>query len=220
MKNLLKYAFALSAATVFGGAVVAPAQAEIAGSLAFTDGTTDFFSQVNPEDPMDTFSVDFNPMPGEVALVNSASGVFIPPFSPGFNLEGVTQFTGEFAFVSLEPDDMFRYELTNDLVFAFNNGATITWEAGTDFIGMFTDVGVNSVQFNLAPNQAMAKVEGLTEDVVVIADTLQFSDTSVNTPGTYNSQLDVAVGIPEPATLFGLGVVAAGLVTSRRQKNS
>ncbi|NEO53816.1 MAG: PEP-CTERM sorting domain-containing protein [Okeania sp. SIO3B5] len=216
MKNLLKYAFALSAATVFGGSVFAPAQAAtVVGSLAFSDGTDDWFSQVDPG-AGDTFYIEFNPF--DLNFVTTQNGFFTPPFD-GSPVQGVAASKAHFEYVSSSGSE-FTYALINDLVFDYSNGASVTWGAGTEFMGMFN--GPDSVEFMLSEDQPIsAIVEGIGETgFKVIAETLQFSDTEAGGGGTYNSQVDIGVHIPEPTTLFGLGVVTAGLVTSRRQKNS
>ncbi|MDY7005878.1 MAG: PEP-CTERM sorting domain-containing protein [Cyanobacteriota bacterium] len=216
MKNLLKYAFALSAATVFGGAVVAsPAQAAtFAGSLAFSDGADNWFSEVDPG-VGDTFDIQFNPL--DLNFVTTATGPFAPPLFD-IPVEDITSSVGEFEFWTFDGSE-FIYKLTNDLEFAFENGVSVTWKAGTKFMGMFN--GPDSVEFMLAEDQGiLAMVEGIGTEFKVIAETLQFSDTVAPGGGTYNAQIDVAVHVPEPTALFGLGVVTAGLVTSRRKKNS
>ncbi|NEO57351.1 MAG: PEP-CTERM sorting domain-containing protein [Okeania sp. SIO3B5] len=217
MKNLLKHAFALSAATVFGGAVVAsPAQAgKFVGSLAFSNGADDWFSEVTPG-AGDTFDIEFNPL--GINFVTTQNGFFTPPFD-GYPVQGVAPSVGEFEYVSSSGSE-FIYALTNDLVFAYDNGASVTWEAGTEFMGVFN--GLDTIEFQLAKGQGiLVMVDGIGEtDFSVIAETLQFSDTDAPGGGTYNAQVDLATPIPEPTVLFGLGVVTAGLVTSRRQKNS
>ncbi|NET24911.1 PEP-CTERM sorting domain-containing protein, partial [Okeania sp. SIO1I7] len=225
MKNLFKYAFALSAATVFGGAVVAsPAKAlpTATGSLSFQDGTSDFFFDVNPEMGMgDTFDVTFNM--GSIVFVSTATGDFNPPFEGAFTTEEVLTSTATFEYVSSNANNTeFVYELTNDLVFDFDNGdndgneSVVTWLAGTQFDGMFNMMGVNGVEFNLAAGQPMPVVTGIGEDVSVIANVLQFGDTQPTGGGSFLAQVDVTRSVPEPTVLFGLGVVTAGLVTSRR----
>ncbi|NER03959.1 MAG: PEP-CTERM sorting domain-containing protein [Okeania sp. SIO3C4] len=214
MKNLLKYAFALSAATVFGGAVFASSAkaTTFAGSLAFSNGADDWFSEVTPGEG-DTFDIRFNPF--DLNFVTTATGPFAPPLFD-IPVEDITTSVGEFEFVKFN-DSEFIYELTNNLVFAYDNGVSITWKAGTQFMGMFNTP--DSVEFMLAENQGiLAMVDGIGTKYRVVAETLQFSDTDAPGGGTYNSQIDVAT--PEPTVLFGLGVVTAGLVTSRRKKNS
>ncbi|NES72890.1 MAG: PEP-CTERM sorting domain-containing protein [Okeania sp. SIO2D1] len=217
MKNLFKYAFALSAATIFGGAVLAsPAKADtFAGSLAFSNGADDWFSEVMPG-MGDTFDVEFNPF--DLNFVTTATGPFAPPLFD-IPVENIPSSVGEFAFVSQSGSE-FTYELTNTLEFAYANGVTISWGPGTEFMGMFN--GPDSVEFMLAEDQGiLAMVDGIGSEYKVIAETLQFSDTEAPGGGTYNSQIDVAIhDVPEPTVLFGLGVVTAGLVTSRRKKSS
>ncbi|MEM1169278.1 MAG: PEP-CTERM sorting domain-containing protein [Cyanobacteria bacterium P01_H01_bin.35] len=204
--------FALGA--MFAGAGAANA-ANFAGSLAFSDGADDWFSEVVPG-AGDTFDIVFNPF--DLNFVTTQNGYFTPPFD-GSPVQGVAASVAEFAYVSSSGSE-FTYALTNDLVFDFDNGASVTWGSGTKFIGMHN--GDNSIEFQLAAGQGYkAKVDGIGEtDFSVIAETFQFSDTQALGGGTYNAQVDLGVDVPEPTALFGLGVVATGLVASRRKKSS
>ncbi|MEM1173003.1 MAG: PEP-CTERM sorting domain-containing protein [Cyanobacteria bacterium P01_H01_bin.35] len=206
--------------TVLAGATNAQAMVPT-GSLAFQDGTSDFFSDVNVG-ANDTFDVTFNM--GSLVFVSTATGDFVPPFVGAFTTEELLTSTASFEYVSGDASG-FTYKLTNDLVFDFDNGdndgneSIVTWLAGTEFEGMFNEMGSDGVEFSLAANQPMPVVTGIGEDVTVIANVFQFGDTQPTGGGSYLAQVDVT-STPEPTALFGLGVVATGLVASRRKKSS
>lgn len=215
MKNQI---FASIAAVPFAvGALFAGTGAAeaVAGSLAFSNGADDWFSEVTPG-VGDTFDIEFNPF--NLNFVTTQNGFFKPEFN-GDPVQGVAASVAEFEYVSSSGSE-FTYALTNDLVFAYDNGVSVTWGAGAKFMGMFN--GPDSIEFMLAEGQGiLAMVDGIGEtDFSVIAETLQFSDTAAIGGGTYNGQVDLDVRVPEPTALFGLGVVATGLVASRRKKSS
>lgn len=201
---MFKYVIGLSAAALLAGVVASPAQA-LTGSLAFSNGTDDWFSELAPG-AGDTFDIEFNPF--DLNFVTTQNGDFTPPFD-GSPVQGVAASIGEFEFVS-QVASTFTYALTNDLVFAYDNGATVTWGAGTLFEGFFN--GPASAEFALHDSGIGAAVTGIGEDVTVIMETFQFSDTEAIGGGTYNSQINVT-SVPEPASILGLvtiGAVAAG----------
>jgi hypothetical protein len=217
-QNIFKYAVGVSAAAVLGGlAVASPAQALTpTGSLSFQDGTDDFFNEVNVGSG-DTFDVKFNG--GSILFVSEASGDFVPPFTGDNTIETIAPSTGEFLYVSGTAATGFTYELTNDLIFDFGNGAVVTWHSGTLFNGEFTATD-NSVQFQWQQGQTLLPtVTGIGEDVTTIATAFQFSDTAASQNGGYTGSIDVVKTTPEPATLLGLGMVAAGVFVSRRKKS-
>ncbi|MGD1804686.1 PEP-CTERM sorting domain-containing protein [Dapis sp. BLCC M126] len=196
--------------TVFAGTGAANA---VVGSLAFSDGTDDWYSEVKPG-AGDTFNIEFNPF--DLNFVTTQNGYFTPPFD-GSPVQGIAASVAEFEYVSSSGSE-FTYALTNDLVFNFTNGAIVSYLAGTEFVGF--ENGPDSIQFDLGLNE-YAVVENIGETgFSVYANTLQFSDTSSLGGGTYNGSVDLDVSVPEPTTLFGLGVVATGLVASRRKKSS
>ncbi|NER07455.1 MAG: PEP-CTERM sorting domain-containing protein [Okeania sp. SIO3C4] len=198
--------------TVFAGA---GADQAVAGSFAFSNGADHWFSEVAPG-AGDTFEINFNPFSSN--FVSEATGPFASIPSP---VSTVVPSSGMFEFVEFESPDVFIYELTKELTFDFSpnpdSNITVSWGAGTLFMGMFNTP--DSVQFMLKEDQGMmATVSDIGTEYRVVAETLQFSDTDAPGGGTYNGQIDVAT--PEPTVLFGLGVVTAGLVTSRRKKIS
>ena len=131
MNNIFKYAIGLSIATLISGVTAPQAQAAtVTGELEFSDGTDDFFIDVNPVFN-DTFDVEFNPF--DLNFVTTQSGIFTPPFD-GSPVQGVASSIGNFEFIS-SAGSTFIYGLTNDLVFAYDNGATVTFASGTLFQG-------------------------------------------------------------------------------------
>ena len=212
MKNILKYIIGLPLSTVLSTVVVYPAQAQtFLGSLAFSDGTNDWFSELSPG-VGDTFNVEFNPF--NLNFITTATGVFAPPlFTPP--VENIRSSTGTFEFVEFNGSD-FIYQLTNNLNFAFNNGVTITYLADSSFLGRFANP--DAVEFQELSTSI--SVTGLEENVTIIADTLLFSDTNAPGGGTYNSQIDVgSVPVPEPSTVIGLGVLTSfGIGTGFKRK--
>ncbi|MBD2666079.1 hypothetical protein B6N60_01756 [Richelia sinica FACHB-800] len=196
----------VAAAVSFAGS----AQAGVVGTLSFADGTDDWFSEVAPG-AGDTFSVKFNPF--NINFVTTQNGYFTPPFD-GSPVQGVANSEAEFKWVSTLGSS-YTYELVNDLVFQFTNGAKLTWGIGTKFIGFHNTN--NSLQFDLAPNQLVPLVENIGEtDFSLFASALQFSDINTLGGGSYNGS--VALQVPEPATILGLGLVGAGMTFARRRK--
>lgn len=200
---MFKHAIGLSLAALLGGVVATPAQA-LTSSLGFSDGADDWFSEVTPG-AGDTFDVEFNPF--DLNFVSTSTGVFAPLLSPP--VEAIESSIGSFEFVSEDGMGGFTYALISDLVFDWNSGVTVTWAAGTEFLGTFNNP--DSIQFDLAHN-FLASVTGVG-DVTTIGTTFQFSDTAAIAGGTYNGLVDVTTAVPEPASMLGLvaiGAVAAG----------
>ena len=212
---MFKYAIGLSVAALLGGIAAYPAQALTpTGRLAFSDGADDWFSEVNPG-INDTFDIEFNPF--DLNFITTQNGDFTPPFD-GSPVQGVQSSVGTFEYVSMAASK-FTYELTNDLVFAYDNGATVSWLAGSLVEGMFNTP--DSVEFSFLPSQV--SVTGIGEDVTVIDSLLQFSDTLAAGGGTYNAQVDVTsepISVPEPGVLAGLGVLVLGGVRFRKSQAS
>lgn len=213
----------LSGVAVFGiaSAIAAPAQAiVITGTLGWENGTSEFFSDVNPG-AGDTFSVTFSP--DDIALISTATGVFNPEFDPAPPpYIATTTATGNFIYsanqTGLAPGE-FRYELTNDLAFVFpdpgkGSGASVTWATGTTFRGFFDTV--NSVEFEV--EGPLPTIAGIAPPHFVVDDVLQFGDGVGPAGGVYDAGVEVSV--PEPGTILGLLAVGGlGMVSRlKRQK--
>ena len=215
----------LSGVAVFGiaSAIAAPAQAiVITGTLGWSNGTSDFFSDVNPG-AGDTFSVTFSP--DNITLISTATGVFNPEFAPAPPpYTATTTATGGFEYTEnqtgLAPGE-FRYQLTNDLTFVFpdpgkGSGASVTWATGTTFRGFFDTA--NSVEFEVEGH--LPTIAGIDEipPHFVVDDVFQFGDGVGLAGGVYDAEVEVSV--PEPGTILGiLAVGGLGLVSRlKRQK--
>ena len=209
----------LSGVAVLGiaSAIAAPAQA---GTLGWSNGTSDFFGDVNPG-AGDTFSVTFSGA-GQ-AFVSTANGEFVPPFTFTDNTianppytTNLTPAVGNFEFVTAFNANSGEYKLTNDLAFAFSNGATVTWEAGTIFEYLFDEPG--SVEFQLGDDpDNVPLVTGIQPyDYVLPTDVLQFGDEGLSDGGVYDAEVQVSV--PEPGTILGLLAVGGLGLVSRFKK--
>ncbi|VEP12357.1 conserved hypothetical protein [Hyella patelloides LEGE 07179] len=211
------------------GITAAPAQA---GSLQWADGASSFFDEVNPV-AGDTFSVTFSP--DNLTFVGTANGEFVPPFpaAPPPFVQSVDSALGNFEFVSSLPlvDDVvqeFKYELTNDLVFDFNNEVVVTYAAGSLFQGEFdVPLGggpIEGVEFEaielagvtvVTPGQTYNLGE---PDFPVTGSAFVFEDIPDGAAG-YSGSVSVTVTeisepppgtlaeIPEPTTILGLFAV-------------
>ena len=222
---------AFSAISVIGITTV-PAQAS---TLGWSNGTSDFFSDVNPGEG-DTFTVIFSPdvtadPPDDgigAASVDNADGAFLQAFQPAppIYLQDLTPAVGNFVYSpdqSLAGVNEFIYELEDDLVFEFLNEdedviAVATVEEGTQFVGFFdTD---DSVEFALAPEQGQAiTVEGIDfGDETFLDDGLEFEDGSLPAGGEYLAEVEYS-SVPEPTTFFGLLTVGGlGLGLKRKKQ--
>ena len=216
----------LSGVAVFGiaSAIAAPAQAiGITGTLGWSNGTSDFFSDVNPG-AGDTFSVTFSP--DNITLISTATGVFNPEFAPAPPpYTATTTATGNFAYSANQAGlaaGEFRYQLTGPLAFVFpdpgkGSGASVTWATGTTFIGLFDTP--NSVEFEVEGH--LPTITGIAEipPHFVVDDVLQFGDGVGPAGGVYDAQVEVA-NVPEPGTILGLLAVGGlGMVSRfKRQK--
>jgi len=207
----------LSSVAVLGiaTAIAAPAQAS---TLGWSNGTSDFFSQVVPADG-DTFQTIFSP--DSISLVSTATGVFNPEFAlaPPPYIQNLTPAVGNFTYVSGTggTGGSGQYALSSPLTFAFTNGATVTWAPGTLFDYLFDTA--TSVEFEVADSQPSPTITGIAEipPYGVIDDVIQFGDSSSVDGGVYDAEVDVAV--PEPGTILGLLAVGGlGLVSKLKKQ--
>ncbi|GCA79691.1 PEP-CTERM sorting domain-containing protein [Microcystis aeruginosa] len=215
----------LTGVAVFGiaSAIAAPAQAiGITGTLGWSNGTSDFFSDVNPG-AGDTFSVTFSP--DNITLISTATGVFNPEFDPASPpYIATTTATGNFIYNSANQTGLaageFRYELTGGpLAFVFpdpngGSGASVTWATGTTFRGFFDTP--NSVEFEV--EGPLPTITGIAEipPHFVVDDVLQFGDGVGPDGGVYDAQVEVSV--PEPGTILGILAVGGLGLVSRLKK--
>lgn len=214
-------AAAITGALTFG----APSAHALTGSLAFSNGTSDFASQVNIADPTDTFSVLFNtPGPTGLVLINSATGLFTPPFAPAPPSSvdlAVSSPTAVFNWFAPVAPGAALYKLANNTAFTFSNGVTVGIFGGVDFLvtqGLDGTVQVDVTQ-NL-PANLTSFVTGLPAGSVFVTDgAFTFNDTLPSTPGSYSAQVDVSDGqeVPGPLPILGAGV-AFGFSRRLRQR--
>ncbi len=204
LKFLLPVA-AIAGALTFGAA---PAQA-LTGSLAFADGTGDFFNAVDPTDPLDTFSVVFNPIaPNGQTAVSTANGLFLPDFAPAppIYLQNVSSPTATFTWLAAAGPGAL-YTLDADTSFLFDNGVTIGLNAGVQFLVIKAAGGVSvDLTQNFAPS-ATAFVNGLSAGPVTVSDgAFTFNDTAPAGGGSYSANIDVTDRVPGPLPILGAGV--------------
>lgn len=219
------------------GIATAPAQAQMLGALDWSDGTSNFFDDVNPG-MGDDFSVTFvSPsFPEDLTTVNGASGLFSPFFGPfPDTVDLTTTPIGIFDYVSNPTATTFLYALRNDLVFNFDSdddGATdvsVTYGAGSTFLGDFDSdngtilgvgfeedsvdgeiVDINGKTFELGADNNITGVELVFNDI---------PETTVG--GGYAAQVSVEMphnDIPEPATILGLLAVGGLGLGLKRKK--
>ncbi|NEO53818.1 MAG: PEP-CTERM sorting domain-containing protein [Okeania sp. SIO3B5] len=205
--------------TAFAGAEVANA-AGLYGRIGFNG----FFTNIT----LSEGELSFNPNPGDL-IASVTTGNFVQ-----FNaatIQGPLTFDGSgdspFEVTSVTNPFLdlgtFGDSDTSDGVntFALHSGSTITVTDSNggaqimlDLNGWFTDEfghqtkGIGNITFQMAGVDA-EYVEGI------------FDGTIQPIEATFSGEvIGEMKPVPEPTALFGLGVVTAGLVTSRRQKNS
>ncbi len=209
VKNLsLMLAFGTIATGTVAMLSAAPASAALLqnGEFGFTDGTLDFFD-LNTFVIGNPLSVTFDPSPAS-ARISSATGDFAPIFVEG-NIYSVSTATGNFAYVSGN-----RYQLTNDLPFAFTSqGVTVTVNAGSLF-----DVTTNNAFQGLSLAAFGATGQITNADGTVATQQLAFSFNDLpNTPGRGNYGILVSpTAVPEPFTI--IGTIVGGTAALRMRK--
>ncbi len=105
----------------------------------------------------------------------------------------------------------FIYNLTNNLVFDFANGVSVTFLPG-QFLGSFD--GNNGVAFEeTVSSQALVSLPGIGL-VPVGGEELTFADIAGGNAGEYGA---VVQTVPEPLTILGTGM-ALGLGTLFKKK--
>jgi hypothetical protein len=202
----------VSAAAISGALAIAasPANAQT-GSLAWSDGTSNFFSQVDFTDPNDIFSVTFDPPVGSgINLVSTANGVFVPPFAatpPSYAI-GTNSPIGTFQQVAVLDPTTAIYELQTQTAFAFTNGVSIGLIAGTQFTVALTSSGsIEALLTDPRDADVLAFVTGLPVGAVKVTNgAFTFNDTSAIAGGSYSAQLDVGETVPGPLPILGAGV--------------
>ena len=208
------FKFLVPAAAISGALTIgAPsAHALQTGSLAFSNGNGDFFSQIDLTDPADTFSVVFNPTPS-VVTSSTVTGIFSPPFTitPPTNVDfGVTQSTGVFNYFAAGPDPGTAiYKLAADTAIPFSNGVSVGIFGGVDFLVSVAGNSAEVLVLQTLPPELTAFVTGLPgAPVTVTAGAFTFNDTQPAGGGTYSAQIDIARvvdQVPGPLPILGAG---------------
>ena len=207
--------FALGA--VFAGAAEA---AGLTGRIAFNG----FFTNIT----LSEGELSFNPNPGD--LIASVTTGSFTQFNAA-TIQGPLTFDGSgdspFEVTSVTNPFLdlgtFGNPDTSDGIntFALHSGSTVTVTDTTggaeimlDLNGWFTDEfgeqtkGIGNITFQMAGVDA-EYIEGIFDGSIDPIET------------TFSGEVIAEMKpVPEPTVLFGLGVVTAGLVTSRRQKKS
>ena len=192
----------------------APAQAVLLnnGQLAFSGGTADFFSDVNPGN-RDTFSVNFSP--SSLAFVDrgGATGDFSSAFPVTPLLYTLSPSTGNFTYVASNVPNTFDYRLTNNLPFSFTNGVSLNIASGSIFRGAFNaiDRGVNfgilnSVGSFVSNADGPVPIEGLS---------FGFGEIPNSGVGGYHVSAS-PTAVPEPFTI--IGTIIGGTAAFRMRK--
>ena len=176
-----------------------------AGDLEWNNRTNNFFEAVDPI-PGNEFSVTFSP--GNEAVVSSASGAFLPDFNPAppLSIVNLTPAVANFRYADDQGSvgtNEFIYELVNNLDFNFDNGVSMSYSEGDQFLGSFnfTDgiaTGVEFEEFGLAEGSLSIPS---SPDAFLLAEELTFSDLAGGDFGGYEASIQAAV--PEPITILG-----------------
>jgi len=219
--SLLSTFFAIGGvATALVTATPAQAQAQnLVGNLSWSNGTSDFFSDVDFVNHPD-FTVNFSPNPDNVTLINSASGVFVPPFTAvppaaPYTENLTTQAVGTFKYFETLSENRHVYKSTNPISFNFTNGVNVTWGEGTQVVGQYDDPA-SSVQFQLlGPSTTPTITNNGVPLLGAATDVLEFGDSVDPAPGSYNGVVDAT--IPEPTTILG-SLVALGMGAKLKRK--
>jgi hypothetical protein len=191
-----------------------PANAQT-GSLAWADGTSDFFSQVDLSDPTDIFTVVFDPesAPGAadgVTLVSTANGVFTPDFAPAppAITYGTNSVVGIFQQVASIDANTAIYELQGNTSFNFSNGVSIGLIDTTQFTVALTAGGtIEALLTDPRTADVLSFVTGLSAGAVIPTNgAFTFNDTAPAGGGSYSANIDVGETVPGPLPILGAGV--------------
>ena len=208
--NSITKAIAISGLAIGAAAMLpaAPAGAVLlsTGTLAFSDGTADFFSS-----PAQTsYTVNFNP--SGTARIDGSNGAFGSTFGTNEN-RTITPSTGIFNLVS---GTTFSLASALNFTFPTSNGTTVSIAPGSTFTRTLnTDFGVGFV--NLDATGTVSNPDG-TVNLPQIA--FNFGDTLSSGGGTYGvviSPTNPIAAVPEPFTVIGSLVGGAAALRMRKK---
>ena len=205
---------AFPAAVLAGFLVMGAASAKAAqGSLAFGDGVTGFSLPEIPV-PGDMITGTFNPGPNSQALVTSASGIFIPPFSeaPPSYFSPTIPTDWKFTFGSgsddcgpvlldclISTEDQVLFEFVNGTKFGLRQSII-------DFTVL---VGPNGGSLALLPSPSdwFVTIPGVNPPIVVTDGSLTINETSPPSGGSYSAAFEVETqSVPVPLPILGAGM--------------
>ncbi|TVP64800.1 MAG: PEP-CTERM sorting domain-containing protein [Nodularia sp. (in: Bacteria)] len=201
-------AIPLAAAVTFTPAGSAQA-ARLSGSISLT-GEAIIPSEINPATTTFTFK--------NVTGVNTGGDFtnFFPVLSPG---AGITINTLNLTRIGDGKSELGTYSTTPN--FEFINFGSRTLGATTAALTFVLDAAeLSRTRLFETPSVSITSLSGITGKFMFDGETISsgFVNASVSGGSSgYQLTLDT-VAVPEPATLLGLGVVAAGMAVSRRRK--
>ena len=225
------------------GIAAAPAQAVSFGALAWEDGTSNFFNDVEFVSG-NSFEVTFvSPLfTDDVTTVSGASGLLLDGFGP---FPDIVNLIPEAPTASFTYDDnnqvglptgFARYELDDDLVFNLENQVVVTIGAESTFVGEFDlnpagqtqgvefelDIASEATQVTVG-GEVYSFAGGSDGDNLITGEVFTFGDLEETTiGGEYGAEISIAShqGVPEPASILGLLAVGGlGIAMKRKQQS-
>lgn len=183
-------------------------------SLAFSDGTSNFFEQVNPV-AGNQFSVNFNP--GGVAFVSAGgrSGAVVPFFpAVGSTTYTLAPSTGNFTFAGVNAANTFDYALNGPLSFNFTNGVNLNVGSGTVFRGALNNI-TRGVDFSVI-NSVGSTLVNAGDITPVTSLAFSFGDIPDGPQGIGGGYTISVATVPEPFTV--IGTLIGGTAAFRMRK--
>jgi hypothetical protein len=194
------FGLAIGAATAISAAP-AGAVALNTGGVTISDGTADFYAAGNPA----SYAVTFNPT--LLAFSSGATGSYLPFFPTSGTVNLLSSSTGTFNRVGTTE----TYSLAAPLSFAFSNGVTLAFDAGSNFLrSNNTNVGVAFASQNL-----IGRAINGSDSVAFQSDAFSFQDAATPGGGGYSFSVS-PTAVPEPFTI--IGTIVGGTVALRMRK--
>jgi hypothetical protein len=209
--NSITKAIAISGLAIGAAAMlpVAPAGAVLlsTGTLAFTDGTADFFSS-----PAQTsYTVNFNP--SGTARIETANGAFGSTFGANEN-RTITPSTGIFNLVSgttfslASPALNFTFPTSNGTIVSIAPGSTFTRTVNNDNGVGFANLDVTGTVSNPDGTVNLQQVAFTFSDIIGVGGA---------TYGIGISPVNPVAAVPEPFTVIGSLVGGAAALRMRKK---